>query len=90
MEAVSFREETVQVMARAVTARAEAARVRARTRSCVHAVWVRAAARPVAVRVWAAAVRVRAQATGAWEVAAKAMPRGRRRRGRAVWRRRRG
>jgi hypothetical protein len=29
----------------------------------------------VAVRVWAAAVRVRAQATGAWEVAAKAMPR---------------
>jgi hypothetical protein len=27
------------------------------------------------VRVWAAAVRVRAQATGAWEVAAKAMPR---------------
>ena len=32
VEAVSFREETVQVVARAVTARAEAARVRARTR----------------------------------------------------------
>ena len=32
VEAVSFREETVQVVARAVTARAEAARVRSRTR----------------------------------------------------------
>jgi len=32
VEVVSFREETVQVVVRAVTARAEAARVRARTR----------------------------------------------------------
>ena len=32
VEAVSFREETVQVVARAVSARVEAARVRARTR----------------------------------------------------------